>query len=122
MKKILVPTDFSKPATIATETAAEIARKSGAQLILLHIVEGVSESSFNITGEMGKVPAENKLFMLKLIERSKKQLEKAAENPKLKGIRVKQELRMGTAFHGMRTIIAEQKVDLVVMGTSGRSQ
>jgi nucleotide-binding universal stress UspA family protein len=61
------------------------------------------------------------LFTLKLIERSKNLLAKAASDPKLTGIKVFPELRMGTPFHGMQTIIAEQKVDLVVMGTSGRT-
>lgn len=51
MKRILVPTDFSKPAVLATDVAADIARKSGAELILLHVVEGASEGSFNIEGE-----------------------------------------------------------------------
>ncbi len=121
MKKILVPTDFSKPANIATDVAADIARKAGAELILLHVVEGASESSFNVEGEGGFASAEDKLFNLRLIARSKKQLEKAVESAKLKDIKVRQELRMGTPFHGMQTIIAEKKVDLVVMGTSGRS-
>jgi nucleotide-binding universal stress UspA family protein len=31
------------------------------------------------------------------------------------------ELRLGNPFHGMNTIIAEQKVDLVVMGTRGKT-
>lgn len=123
MKKILVPTDFSKQANIAVDVASDIARKSGAELILLHVVEGPSESSFNIMGEagLGNITVEDKLFTLKLIERAKKSLAKAAEDSKLKDIKVRQELRMGTPFHGMKAIIAENKVDLVVMGTSGRS-
>jgi nucleotide-binding universal stress UspA family protein len=121
MKRILVPTDFSKQANIAVDVASDIARKSGAELILLHVVEGASESSFSIMGEAGLGDAEDKLFNLKLIERAKKNLAKAAEDSKLKDIKVRQELRMGTPFHGMKTLVAENKVDLVVMGTSGRS-
>jgi nucleotide-binding universal stress UspA family protein len=121
MKKILVPTDFSKPANIAVEVASDIARKAGAKLILLHVVEGASEGSFNIEGEGGLGDMQDRLFTLKLIERSKKQLAKEASDPKLSDIKVIPELRMGTPFHGMQTIIAEQKVDLVVMGTSGRT-
>jgi nucleotide-binding universal stress UspA family protein len=121
MKKILVPTDFSKQANIAVDVASDIARKSGAELILLHVVEGASESSFSIMGEAGMGDAEDKLFNLKLIERAKKSLAKAAEDSRLKDIKVRQELRMGTPFHGMKTLVAENKVDLVVMGTSGRS-
>lgn len=123
MKKILVPTDFSKPAQIATDVAIDVAKKANAQLILLHVIEEASGTSFNITGEV-KVSGgwENKLFTLKMIERAKKQMAKLYEDVKANGVRVKQELRVGTAFHGMRDILSEQKVDLVVMGTAGRAQ
>ena len=123
MKKILVPTDFSKPAQIAIDVAIDIARKANGQLILLHVVEEASGTSFNITGEVDvSGDWEDKLFTMKLIERSKKQMAKVFEDVKAAGVRVKQELRVGTAFHGMRDIITEQKVDLVVMGTAGRTK
>lgn len=123
MKRILVPTDFSKPALLAVDAAADIARKSGAQLILLHIVEGASEGSFNIEGEATYSGDWNdKIFTLKLIEKAKKQLAKLAADPKYADIRVRQELKMGSPFHGMNAIITEKKVDLVVMGTSGKSE
>lgn len=123
MKKILVPTDFSKPAQIAIDVASDIAIKANAQLILLHVVEEASGTSFNITGEVEISGGwEDKLFTMKLIEKSKKQMAKAYEEAKATGARVKQELRVGTAFHGMRDIITEQKVDLVVMGTAGHSK
>lgn len=122
MKKILVPTDFSKPAGIAAEVAASVAEKSGAQLILLHVVESASEGSFNIEGEAGLGSGEEAFFTAKLIERSKKLLAKAVEDVEALGVKVRSEMRIGTPFHGMQKIISEQKVDLVVMGTSGRSQ
>lgn len=123
MKKILVPTDFSKPAQIAIDVAGDIAKKANAQLILLHVVEEASGTSFNITGEVDVSGGwEDKLFTMKLIERSKKQMAKLLEEVKASGVKVKQELRLGTAFHGMRDIITEQKVDLVVMGTAGHSK
>lgn len=123
MKKILVPTDFSKPAQIAIDVAGEIAKKANAQLILLHVVEEASGTSFNITGEVDVSGGwEDKLFTMKLIEKSKKQMAKVFEEVKATGVKVKQELRLGTAFHGMRDIITEQKVDLVVMGTAGHTK
>lgn len=123
MKKILVPTDFSKPAQIAIDVAGDIARKANAELILLHVVEEASGTSFNITGEVDVSGGwEDKLFTMKLIERSKKQMAKVFEEVKGTGVKVRQELRLGTAFHGMRDIITEQKVDLVVMGTAGHSK
>jgi nucleotide-binding universal stress UspA family protein len=64
---------------------------------------------------------EDKIFTLKMIERGKKQLEKMAQDSKLQGVRLKTALRVGTPYHGMNAIITENKVDLVVMGTAGRS-
>ena len=122
MKKILVPTDFSKPAMIATEVAADIAKRSGAELTLLHVVEEIVGNSLNVEGQVSADSNwDEKLFTMKLIEKGKKQLTKLAEDPRLEGIRVRQELRVGSPYHGMNTIITEKKVDLVVMGTSGRS-
>lgn len=124
MKKILVPTDFSKIAQTAINVAADIAKRSGATLTLLHVIEEASSGagSFSVAGQVDlEGDMEDRLFMLKMIERAKKLMEKAATDPKLEGIKVKRELRIGSPFHGMTTIIAEQKVDLVVMGTSGQT-
>lgn len=123
MKRILVPTDFSKTAQIATDVAIDIAKRSGAELILLHVIEEASGGSFNVTGEVGSGDFENSLFTMKLIERSKKQMAKIVADLKATGHKkVTPELRVGTPFHGMKTIILEQKVDLVVMGTAGHSK
>ncbi len=65
---------------------------------------------------------EEKLFSLKLIEKSKQQLAHAAKIVDESGVTVTTELRMGNPFHGIRTIITDHQVDLVVMGTSGRSR
>lgn len=122
MKKILVPTDFSKSALTAIDVASDIAKKANAQLILLHVVEGASGDSFNIEGQIDTSDHwEDRIFTMKLIEKGKKQLERSVADLSDRGVRVKTELRMGTPFHGMRTIIQEQSVDLVVMGTSGNT-
>src|SRR5690606_797617 len=86
--------------------------------------EEATGSSFNITGEVSNAAEqwEKKIFNLKLIERAQSQLDKAAEATKAGGVKVRKELRVGTPFHGMRTIITERKVDLVVMGTAGRTK
>lgn len=123
MKKILVPVDFSKPAMLAVEVGADIARKAGAQLILLHVIEEISGESINVQGQVDVGSGwEDKVFTIKLIERAKKQMAKLQEDPRVEGVKVKAELRMGTPYHGMNAIITEHKVDLVVMGTSGRSE
>ena len=122
MKKILVPTDFSKPSIIAAEVAVDIAKKDGAEVIFLNVVEEATEGSFNVGGEVSKGSMEDRLFTFKMIEKAKKQLQKLVSDPAYSAVAVNGELRVGNPFHGMRTIIVEQKVDLVVMGTSGRTK
>lgn len=123
MKTILVPTDFSETAQWAVELAADVAKRAEAELILLHVIEEPSETSFNVTGEVDLSEAwEDKIFTMKLIERSKKQMESLVHELRENGLKVKQEIRMGTAFYGIRDIIADHMVDLVVMGTEGRSK
>ncbi len=122
MKKILVPVDFSKPSMNAAEVGADIARKSGAQLILLHVIEEIVGDSISVQGEVGTNGSwEDKIFTVKLIEKAKKQMAKLEEDPRFEGVRTKTELRLGTPYHGMNSIIVDSKVDLVVMGTSGRT-
>jgi len=123
MKKILVPTDFSNLAQIATDVAADMAKKMKAEIILLHVIEQPTSGSFSVTGEVnGYGDGENKLFTLKLIQKSKVQLASAVDTLRLLGIKAKSELHMGNPFHGIRTLITEHKVDLIIMGTEGRTK
>jgi len=124
MKKILVPTDFSKEASIATDLGFDIAKRSGADLVLFHVVEegSTTSSSFNVEGQVATGSRGiDRLFMIKLIEKSKKQLQKAVSDPRYSSVKVEGVMRVGNPYHGMRTVIAEQKADLVIMGTAGRS-
>jgi nucleotide-binding universal stress UspA family protein len=119
MKKILVPTDFSKTSLTALDVAFDIAKKSGASIFLLNVVEEAGKDSTRITGEWQKADWEEKLFIYKLLERAENQLTKVVQDAKYDAVKMIGELRLGNPFHGMNSIIAEQKVDLVVMGTRG---
>lgn len=122
MKTILVPTDFSKVANNATDVAFNMAKKAGANVLLLHIVEGLSQGSFNVEGQIAVgTDYTDKLFTLKLIEKSKNQLQKVVTNPKYSAVKVDGELKMGNPFHGIQSMITKNKVDLIVMGTEGRT-
>jgi nucleotide-binding universal stress UspA family protein len=121
MKKILVPTDFSKNATAATDVAFDIAKKSGASIVLLHVIDQLTGGgSFNVEGQVGGNDLGQKLFNMKVIQKAKAQLEKVVNDSKYKDVKVDGELRVGNAYHGMITIVTEKKVDLVVMGTAGK--
>ncbi len=119
MKKILVPVDYSKTSNIAFDVAFDIAKKDGAELIALNVVEEATAESYRITGEWKKANWEDRIFTFELLKKAKVQLEKLVKDPKYDAVKVTGELRVGSPFHGISTIITEQKVDLVVMGTKG---
>jgi nucleotide-binding universal stress UspA family protein len=123
MKKILVPTDFSNPAKLAVEVACEIARKAYAEIMLLHVIEAPSTGSFNVEGQIGELTEwEDKLYTLKLIEVTKKQMALQEKVVEEFGVNVSSRIKIGNPFHGIRAAIVEQKADLIVMGTSGHSK
>ena len=123
MKKILVPTDFSPAAQNATEVAGSIALKEDAQLILLHVVESPSSSSFNVEGEVLTTENwEEKIFSMKMIAAAKQKLERLTQEFRDKGVTTQYELRIGSPYHGITNVITDEKADLVVMGTAGHSK
>ncbi len=123
MKKILVPTDFSQPAQWALETAIGIARKTKADIILLHVIEQPMELSFNAEEQIaGYSNQEEKRYVLELINKGKNLLEEAERSVKTSEVIIYTQLKIGNPFHGIRSIISAFKADLVVMGTSGRTK
>jgi nucleotide-binding universal stress UspA family protein len=121
MKKILVPTDFSKIATNALDEAVNIAKKTSADIVLLHVIEEGSSESMNVTADYTTDDPQEQIFMLKLIKKSLSKLDEIIANPAYAGISFYTELRLGNAFHGITNIIDAHQVDLVVMGTTGSS-
>jgi len=122
MKKILIPVDFSKTSAIAFDVAFDIAKKDGAELIAMHVVEEITTESYKITGEWHKADWQDRIFTYELLKKSKAQLEKLVTDPKYDAVKITGELRVGNPYHGITTIITEKKVDLVVMGTKGHTK
>ncbi len=119
MKKILVPTDFSDQAGYAIELSAILARRMNAELTLLHVVVDATLPSVHYTGEVALPDMQDRLFVLKLIERAKEQMEDLVADEMLQGISVRTEIHVGDIYYGVKEIIKEKNIDLVVMGTKG---
>ena len=116
MKKILVPTDFSECATHATEVAASIARKTGARLYILHVLDipvydrNDGLSTFQNTAEG--------IFWLKLV---KKRFKELFAMPFLEGVNAVEVLQFHGVYETVATQAAEHDIDLIVMGSHGDS-
>ena len=115
MKRILVPTDFSKHAEYALKVAAQIARNHNSEIILLHMLELPHQSS-DALGSGSAIP-EIMFFKNKAIER----LENLMDVEYLKGIEVSQVIQFEKAFEGILAVSRKNDIDLVVMGSHGTS-
>jgi nucleotide-binding universal stress UspA family protein len=121
MKHILVPTDFSEQANYAMEFAAVLAKAISAEITLLHVVVDGTLPTVNYTGEVALPDMQDRLFVMKLVEKGKEELKALSENPIFNGVTLHTELHVGDIYYGVKEIISDRKIDLVVMGTKGAS-
>lgn len=115
MKKILVPTDFSEQAGIALKAAAGIARKSNAEIILLHIIDLPQETMDMI--KPGYDLPEIMLFK----EGAEARLSQTSLSEELNGLTVSQILILGRTFNEVIQVAKTNDIDLIVMGSHGAS-
>lgn len=115
MKRILVPTDFSKQAENALKAAAQIARKNNYEIHLLHMLEIPSQMNDAITG--GAAIPEIMLF----IHKAKETMQYIKEKNYLKDLTIVESIKLEKASHGILSYSKENDIDLVVMGSNGIS-
>jgi nucleotide-binding universal stress UspA family protein len=113
MKKILVPTDFSKNALKAITYASEIAQKTGATLYLMHAIE----PSINMATMQSD---SSKPGVIK--ERSSKlKLSRDTVASIYPGVNVVTHLSGGNTVDSILAFSEKENVDLIIMGTTGAS-
>lgn len=115
MKRILVPTDFSKHAEYALKVAAQIARKNNSEIILLHMLELPTQGS-DALGSGSDIP-EIMFFKNRAIGK----LEALMDVDYLQGIPVSEIIQFEKAFEGILAVSRKNNVDFIVMGSHGAS-
>lgn len=116
IKRILIPTDFSKTSLLAVEHAAFMARLCKADIYLLHAIE-ISESTYHIYN-----PAVMFIDMMAVEKIAVKQLEDLAKKLKKEySITVKTLCSLGRTHTEVSEAVKKNDIDLVVMGTHGAS-
>ena len=114
MKRILVPVDFSKQSRCAVSTAANIARKLGAEVFLLHMIDLPSNEA-DLSGH-GDASSPAKAFYLQKIH---EKIKKLIDSDTLKGVKTSEEVRFHKTFSGIINYSKELDIDLIIMGSQG---
>lgn len=119
MKKILFPTDFSESATNAFVHALEFAKIVKAELILLHTFEiPVYDSQF-FPENYAAIYSSIELAKFEMFKDEIPKLRAIATERNLDDIVIKHRLMDGDLIYNLKNAVEEDKVDFVIMGTSG---
>jgi nucleotide-binding universal stress UspA family protein len=117
VNRILVPTDFSATADAALDYAFLTAERFGASIQLLHVLDDpFASEGLAVEAYISEAP----VLRSALLRDAQSRLAHRAASPE-QGIRVDSEVLFG---HGAKTIAeyaSQRGVDLIVMGTHGRT-
>jgi nucleotide-binding universal stress UspA family protein len=115
-RHILAPTDFSAYSKKAVASALELAKKFGAKLSLLHVVE------LPVYPVEGYVPPSLSTTFLEDLERqASEDLAQVIPEAESAGVEVERLITMGTPYRTIIETAETEHVDLIVMATAGRT-
>ncbi len=115
MKKILVPTDFSKEAENALKVAAQLAKKHDCEIYLLHMLE-LPLHEVDALSTHSALP--EAMFFMKLAHQK---FEDVMSSSFLDGITVHETVKANNTFTAVIDTCHEHDVDMIVMGSHGAS-
>jgi len=114
LNAILLPTDFSKSSAAALDYASTLAAETGATLHLVHVAD---DSPAYLAGYGGyEYPAD---FPTKLKQEIESRLEEV--EPSRAGVDMQRHYLTGTAVSEIVDFADREQIDLIVMGTHGRT-
>ncbi|MBW4360478.1 universal stress protein [Flavobacterium taihuense] len=119
MKKILFPTDFSEVANNAFIHALHFAKVVNAELVLLHTFElpiidnqFIPDTYYNIFDSL-------QLAQFDMFKEEIPKLRELAKENHLDDIKLSHKLVDGDLIYAIKKAVEEEKIDFIVMGTSG---
>ena len=120
MKTILVPTDFSECSCAAFDYAALIAKRSGAQIYLMHILD-IPFAKTTSTGDVTTDRNSDVPFMMGMMKVTQAKMKKIKSLPVFKDIDVKDVIEVGSIPEKVFSAVKKYKADMIIMGTHGVS-
>lgn len=116
MKKIVVPTDFSANAMKAITYSAEIARRMGASIYLLHIIEPLTDKIHQPYPLQERLQEEIAGARLSEMNTLKEKLAEVYPD-----LTIESELAKGTVTTAILDYAESLQADIIIMGTQGAS-
>jgi len=114
MKNILIPIDFSVFSESAAKTGVFLAKKTGAELHLMHVANAPSDwNSLSVSAQQEYPEIEGRMVEAEI------KLDKFAESSVFKDVQTNTYVYAGMAYDQILQFIESYKMDLVIMGAHG---
>jgi len=117
IRKILVPTDFSEFSQCALRYGCELAKRFEAELHLLNVVEDI----YPLIPDPGMTFPPLESYLVEVQEAARRGILNLPPSDLGDGISVVREVISGVPFLEIVRYAREQDVDMIVIGTHGRS-
>ncbi len=118
IRSILLPTDFSECANYALAHAASLARKFGASIVCVHVIEPMVPT-VGYSGMTEPLPIADITDQLE--DSAERELPKIAECEECKGLEVEELIVHGEAAAEIVRVAKDRNVDLIVISSHGRT-
>lgn len=115
--KILVPVDFSELSREALFHAGELAKRMGASVIALHVLDAMAEAPFFMEGSLPVARLERWDLRIE----KEKEFAVLFEDERLRGVPVRSVFAMGNPQDEIVEKAKRLGADLILMSTHGRS-
>jgi nucleotide-binding universal stress UspA family protein len=116
LRRILVPTDFSKSSQNALTYGVAFAARFGAELYLLHVVQDLALFIPEAVMVPPVVPP-----VEQFVSAARLALQRAVGDLDLSEVRITPEVAEGAPFEEIIRFARERDIDLIVMGTHGHT-
>lgn len=118
IRSILLPTDFSECGNYALSYAASLARKFGATIICVHVIEPMVPT-VGYSGMTEPMPIADITDQLE--DSAERELPKLAECDECAGLKVEEVIVHGEAASEIVRVAKDRNVDLIVISSHGRT-
>lgn len=117
IQRMLVPTDFSAASDLALEYAVDMARRYGASMDLLHVLEEPIHTTAYPDGYFVELPA----LRQQMTEQAEGRLDQDAKKCAAANVDARTRVVVGRPATAITQEASDRGADLIVMGTHGRS-